>query len=76
MRQTRLIIGIIGVVAVLVLAATATKSVKGNGESMLYHLPGCPNYDATKTNNHPRDERFWTEAGARRRGFTKASNCK
>lgn len=50
-------------------------AVKGNGDSGLYHLSGCPSYTVTKIGNHHRDQYFWSEEAARNAGFRKASNC-
>lgn len=49
--------------------------IKGNGSSMLYHLPTCPSYNATVIGNNVKDQLFATEAEALAAGFTKAANC-
>ncbi len=49
-----------------------TKTIKGNKNSRIYHMPGCPNYDDIKDKNV-----IWfaTEDEAKAAGFRKARNC-
>jgi hypothetical protein len=74
--------GIIGSIASAVISSQINKAVaaetafiKGNGESMAYHLPSCPSYELTKVGNHRDDAIFYSEQDARDHGFTLASNC-
>jgi hypothetical protein len=45
--------------------------IKGNRNSMIYHLPGCASYSRTKNNV----EWFKTEEEAQAAGYRKARNC-
>jgi endonuclease YncB( thermonuclease family) len=50
-----------------------TGSVRGNANSMVYHLPHCPSYDKVS----PRNIRgFASEADARAAGYRRAKNCR
>lgn len=52
-----------------------SRKVKGNGSSMIYHLPGCSSYAATVIGNDPDDAWFASEDEAKANGFRKAKNC-
>lgn len=45
--------------------------IKGNADSKLYHLPGCPSYKVTKA-----ERLFVSEAEAQAAGYARAGNCK
>ena len=54
-------------------AASARQArIKGNRNSMIYHLPGCPNYNQIAPRNIVW---FSTEAEARAAGYRRAGNC-
>lgn len=59
-----------------VCSISSAQPIKGNGESMAYHLPACPSYNETVIGNNSRDRLFQTESDALAAGFRKASNCK
>lgn len=76
--------GIIGSIASAVISSQINKAVaadwsdvaiKGNGDSMLYHLPGCESYEETVIGNDSEDTLFATEDEAREAGFSLSSNC-
>jgi phosphatidylserine/phosphatidylglycerophosphate/cardiolipin synthase-like enzyme len=46
--------------------------VRGNAQSKIYHLPGCPGYDRSSPTNLVT---FPTEAAAQKAGYRKAQNC-
>ena len=50
--------------------------VKGNGDSMIYHVKGCASYSYVDMNNNWKDQWFFTEQDAKEAGFRKANNCK
>lgn len=59
-------------VAALGYVCAGEPCIKGNiGDKRLYHLPGCPSYDATKA-----EQMFASEADARAAGFERAGNCR
>lgn len=62
-------------VAALVLTCGFLFRIKGNGDSMIYHLPSCGSYDIVDMNNHSEDEWFMTEKQAKEAGFRRAENC-
>ncbi|MEI2421041.1 Ada metal-binding domain-containing protein, partial [Arthrospira platensis SPKY2] len=47
--------------------------IRGNRNSSIYHLPGCPSFDAMAKHNIIE---FRTEAEAQAAGFRRAGNCK
>lgn len=49
--------------------------IKGNGDSMIYHLPTCSSYNSVVIGNNSKDQLFATEAEAQAAGFRKAENC-
>ena len=58
---------------------TCDRCIKGNirhntGEK-IYHIPGCPDYDASKINESSGERWFSTEAEAQAAGWRKALNC-
>lgn len=46
--------------------------IRGNKRSMIYHWPGCPNYDEIAPHNRIP---FRTEEDAERAGYRAARNC-
>ena len=77
MNHKRLLICLVITALVIVgIGFWPSKLVKGNGSSMIYHLPGCPSYSVTKIGNDPDDAWFSSEEEARAAGFRKAKNCK
>jgi len=60
-------------------ASTQDQKIKGNisgAGRKLYHLPGCPGYEATKIDAAKGERFFDTEAQARAAGWVKAGNCR
>jgi nuclease-like protein len=53
-------------------ARTGPGKIKGNPDSKIYHLTGCPNY-ASLSKEHT--VWFATEAAAQQAGYHKAKNC-
>lgn len=49
--------------------------IKGNGGSMIYHLPSCPNYAIVDMHDDINDTWFINEKQAQNAGFRKANNC-
>jgi hypothetical protein len=51
--------------------------VKGNVSRgrKLYHLPGCPSYDAVRIDPDRGERLFESERAAQAAGFHKAGNC-
>lgn len=50
----------------------AATSIKGNSNSKIYHLQGCPSFDSV----NPRNSVYFTsEAQATQQGYRKARNC-
>jgi hypothetical protein len=49
-----------------------TLSIRGNKHSMIYHWPGCPNYDDIAPHNRVP---FETREDAERAGYRAARNC-
>ena len=61
------------------LAALKDRCIKGNithksGEKV-YHIPGCPDYHASKISESSGERLFSTEEEAQAAGWRKASNC-
>lgn len=52
--------------------AAPAGTIRGNRNSRIYHLPGCPSYDAVGESNRVP---FPTEAAAQAAGYRKAGNC-
>jgi S1/P1 nuclease len=53
-------------------ASVVSGDIRGNRNSHIYHLPGCPGYESMRpTNIVP----FPTEAEAQQAGYRKANNC-
>lgn len=71
MKKAYALIGFGTVLCILLFART----VKGNGDSMIYHVPGCASYSAVSMTNHPDDQYFFTEQQALLAGYRKANNC-
>ena len=71
MKKAYALIGFGTVLCILLFVRT----VKGNGDSMIYHVPGCNSYHAVSMSNHPADRYFFTEDQARMAGYRKANNC-
>lgn len=75
-RKTLIEPAIYGILFIAMIAiALFFRPIKGNGESMVYHLHYCNSYKATIIGNHPDDTWFMTEASAQKAGFHKANNC-
>jgi hypothetical protein len=53
-------------------ANTRDERIRGNKRSMIYHWPGCPNYDDIAPNNRVY---FKTRAEAEAAGYRAAKNC-
>lgn len=53
-------------------SAPSATLIKGNRNSKVYHLPGCPGYNRSKPENVVI---FATEQDARQGGYRKAKNC-
>lgn len=56
----------------LLAARVQDAQIKGNKNSMIYHLPGCASYNQISPRNVVW---FRTEAEARAAGYRKARNC-
>ncbi len=54
-------------------AASAQGAVRGNRNSMIYHLPHCGSYDSINPKNV---QPFSSESAAKAAGYRKAGNCK
>jgi hypothetical protein len=52
--------------------ATRDEHIRGNKRSMIYHWPGCPNYDDIAPANRVE---FKTRAEAEAAGYRAARNC-
>jgi hypothetical protein len=52
--------------------AKAKPKIRGNKNSRIYHLPGCPNYDDIAIRNRVY---FESHEEAKAAGFRKARNC-
>lgn len=57
--------------AIQTASATGTGTVHGNKNSLIYHIPGCPNYDVAPKNL----VNFQTESDAKQSGYRMAKNC-
>lgn len=53
-------------------ANSASGTIRGNRNSKVYHLPGCPSYNAINPKNVTP---FATEKKAQQAGYRKAGNC-
>lgn len=53
-------------------ATASANEVRGNKNSMIYHVPGCQHYNSISARNVVV---FKTEAAARAAGYRKAGNC-
>jgi len=65
---------IIALFVVSLIGSTGLR-VKGNGNSMIYHVPGCPNYAIVNMSDHPDDRWFLSEQSAENAGYRKSQNC-
>lgn len=53
-------------------ASPMSGSIRGNKRSMIYHWPGCPNYDDVAPHNRVP---FQTREDAEKAGYRAARNC-
>jgi methylphosphotriester-DNA--protein-cysteine methyltransferase len=69
---------LLGLLALSIFAACAQETsrsegeIRGNKRSMIYHWPGCPNYDDIAPHNRVP---FQTRAEAEKAGYRAARNC-
>jgi hypothetical protein len=54
-------------------APQASGEIHGNTNTRVYHLPGCPGYNAMRQTNLVT---FATEAAAQQAGYRRAGNCR
>lgn len=62
----------------LAIARSSAPTIKGNVNAKghkIYHLPSCPDYQATTVDESKRERWFLTERAALEAGFRKAANC-
>lgn len=76
LRKRVLLLGLLSLSIFAACAGETTKSgtpsIRGNKRSMIYHWPGCPNYDDIAPHNRVP---FQTREDAEKAGYRAARNC-